>query len=190
MLVWTEIVREKISNQRLHLKKYQMPEADLLEKYVQELEIGDVTNREGHAAKVYFNALFGKNFTRNDDNSINASLNYGYSLILSMINREIVSNGYVTQLGIFHENMFNQFNLASDLMEPFRSIVDKKVKEMMPVKFEKDEKRELLQIFSEQVNVMGRKEMFINGVKIYCKSVLDALNENNPDIIRFVRNEF
>ena len=51
--------------------------------------------------KYTFNALFGKDFTRNDDNPINAALNYGYSLILSTINREIVANGYLTQLGIF-----------------------------------------------------------------------------------------
>ncbi len=71
----------------------------------------DSTKREGHAAKVYFNALFGMDFTRADDNPINAALNYGYSMILSAINREITAAGYLTQIGIFHQNTFNPFNL-------------------------------------------------------------------------------
>ena len=77
-----------------------------------ELEFGDLTNREGHAAKVYFNALFGKDFSRRSDNDINAALNYGYALILSSINKEIVSCGYLTQLGICHRNEYNDFNLS------------------------------------------------------------------------------
>ena len=94
-------------------------EAELLQGYLEEITYGDATNREGHAAKVYFNALFGKDFTRTDDLLINTALNYGYSILLSAFNREIVLNGYLTQLGLFHDNMFNRFNLASDLMEPF-----------------------------------------------------------------------
>ena len=98
------------------------------------MEFGDATNREGHAAKVYFNALFGMDFTRTAENSINAALNYGYSLLLSTCTREIAINGYITQLGLFHDNMFNPFNLAFDLMEPFRPLVDNLIKQMAPDK--------------------------------------------------------
>lgn len=114
--VWTAIVTEKISKQAELLKRHKKPEAELLYGYIKEIQFGDKSNREGHAAKVYFNALFGKGFTRSEENSINAALNYGYSLILSSVAREIVANGYITQIGIFHDNMFNQFNLASDVM--------------------------------------------------------------------------
>ena len=95
-----------------------------------QVELLDASNREGHAAKVYFNALFGMDFTRSADISINAALNYGYSLLLSAFNREISANGYLTQLGIYHNNMFNHFNLACDFMEPYRVIVDWFVKDM------------------------------------------------------------
>ena len=123
--VWTAIVTEKINKQASLLRFLNRPEAALLKQYIGEIELGDKTNREGHAAKVYFNSLFGKSFTRTEENSINAALNYGYSLILSAVAREVVANGYITQIGIFHDNMFNQFNLASDIMEPFRPVVDK-----------------------------------------------------------------
>lgn len=83
-------------------------------------------------------------FTRTEDNIINAALNYGYTIILSAFTREIVANGYLTQLGIFHDNMFNQFNLASDFMEPFRVLVDREVFRLNLTKFEHEEKMQLV----------------------------------------------
>ena len=107
--VWTEIVTEKIRKQAENLIRWERTEADLLYDYISQIEFGDTTNREGHAAKVYFNALFGLDFTRTTDCSVNSALNYGYSIILSAFTREITANGYITQLGLFHDNMFNQF---------------------------------------------------------------------------------
>lgn len=187
--IWTEIVSEKIKQQALMLQRYQKEEANMLFEYMEEVEFGDITNREGHAAKVYFNALFGKKFTRTDENPINAALNYGYGIILSIFNREIVSSGYLTQIGLFHDNMFNQFNLGSDLMEPFRILVDRKVYEMKPEKFEKEEKLQLVNILNQEVTIDGKRNYVVNAIKIYCKSVFDAINDNDVSLIRFYSNE-
>ena len=187
--VWTEIVTEKIRKQAEHLACWGLVEADQLYQYLTEIQFDDETNREGHAAKVYFNALFGMDFTRTAENSLNAALNYGYSLLLSTFNRCIVANGYLTQLGLFHDNMFNPFNLASDLMEPFRPIVDYRVKKMNPVKFEHEEKVEILQIPQSSVVINGRAEYVNNAIKIYCKSVFDAINDEDISQIRFYQNE-
>ena len=187
--IWTEIVSEKIKQQALLLQKYGKQEANMLFQYMHEVEFVDVTNREGHAAKVYFNALFGKSFTRTEDNPVNAALNYGYSIILSIFNREIVSLGYITQIGLFHDNMFNQFNLASDLMEPFRPLVDSLVIELKPDKFESDEKYSMLKILNTEVIVADKKEVLTNAIKIYCRSVCDALNDRDVSLIRFYYNE-
>lgn len=125
-LLWAEIVAEKIRNQSAFLKEIgKTDEPALLDSYLPQIAPMDKTNREGHAAKVYFNALFGMEFTRTDDNATNAALNYGYGLLLSAVNREISINGYLTQLGLFHDNMFNPYNLSCDLMEPFRILVDR-----------------------------------------------------------------
>lgn len=188
--VWTEIVSEKIRKQQEFLEKLnKQEEALLLADYVRQIEFGDVTNREGHAAKVYFNAVFGMDFTRTSECPTNAALNYGYTILLSAFNREIVSNGYLTQLGIFHDNMFNQFNLSSDLMEPYRILVDERVHRMKPQKFEHDEKMELVDILNAEVVISDRKEYVNNAIKIYVKSILDALSENDVSLIRFYRNE-
>ncbi|MCR5421917.1 MAG: type II CRISPR-associated endonuclease Cas1 [Lachnospiraceae bacterium] len=187
--VWTEIVSEKIRKQAEHLKHRGKNESNVLLEYVSEVEFGDNTNREGHAAKVYFNALFGKDFSRNADSSINAALNYGYGIILSAFNREIVANGYITQLGLFHDNMFNQFNLGSDLMEPFRPLVDSVVIDLDPKKFEHDEKMYILDLLQYEVRISDRIEIVNNAIKIYCRSVFDALNDGDLSLIKFYNNE-
>ena len=183
--VWTQIVKEKILQQAALLQSLSKEEYRMLVSYAEEMEFGDETNREGHAAKVYFNAMFGKQFTRTEECPLNAALNYGYSILLSMFNREIVSNGYLTQLGLFHENMFNPFNLASDLMEPFRPIVDELVWKMKPECYETEEKRDILQMVNREVSIAGRREMLDNAVKIYCKSIFDVLEGNADAVIRF-----
>ncbi|SDW35288.1 CRISPR-associated endonuclease Cas1 [Lachnospiraceae bacterium KHCPX20] len=183
--VWTEIITDKIRKQADHLVvRGRNEEAALLRHYISEIEFADETNREGHAAKVYFNALFGKNFTRTEENSINAALNYGYSIILSMVNREIAYNGYLTQLGLFHGNMFNPFNLGSDLMEPFRPIVDRCVYDMQPEKFEHEQKMEVLKILQKEVRIDNRTELVSRSIGIYCRSVFDALNGQDVSLIK------
>ncbi len=185
-VIWTEIVAEKIRKQAEFLAELDKnEEAELLRSYIEEIEVGDITNREGHAAKVYFNALFGMNFTRSRDCVTNASLNYGYSIILSFFNREIVSHGYVTQLGLCHSNMFNYFNLSCDFMEPFRIIVDRHVYRYDFTKFEKEEKHTLVDILNSQVYINGAEQYLSNAIRIYCRSVFDALNENDPSQIHF-----
>ena len=187
--IWTEIVTEKIRKQADHLKENDRPEAELLYEYIKEMQPGDESNREGHAAKVYFSALFGSGFTRTEDCYENAALNYGYSILLSSFNREITANGYATQLGLFHDSQDNPFNLASDMMEPFRPMVDRIVHKMELKKFEHDEKMQLVDIQNHQVRINGRDEYVSNAIKIYCKSVFDAINDRDVSEILFYQYE-
>lgn len=187
--VWTEIVREKILMQANLLYEMKKEECDMLYRYIDEICFGDSTNREGHAAKVYFNSLFGKDFTRQNDSPTNAALNYGYSLILSCFNREIVALGYTTKLGLFHDNMFNCFNLSSDLMEPFRPLVDREVCTMFGDAFGKEEKAQLLGVLNQNVQFCGKSQTVANAIRLYCKRVTDALCENDLGKLRFYRNE-
>lgn len=184
--VWADIVAEKIRKQADFLKDLQKDnEAALLRSYLSEIEPHDATNREGHAAKVYFNALFGMDFTRSEENATNAALNYGYGIILSAFNREIVAHGYLTQLGIFHDNMFNHFNLSCDLMEPFRILVDRKVKAMTYSDLTSEEKHFIVGILNDTVVINQTRQTVLNAVKYYCRSVFDALNEGDLSLIQF-----
>lgn len=183
--VWTEIVSEKIRQQRDFLSEIgRTSEAQLLQTYIENMEFNDATNREGHAAKVYFNALFGKDFSRSEDCVTNAALNYGYSLILSLINREVVGCGYLTQLGLFHDNVFNYFNFSCDLMEPYRVFVDRFVYDKQFSKFETEEKHEVIGIFLMPVSINGFSQYLDKAIKVYCHSVFDALNDRDVSLIK------
>lgn len=186
--VWTEIIAEKIRKQSELLREYNKnSEADMLTEYISQIEYNDVTNREGHAAKVYFNALFGMDFTRSTDNVTNAALNYGYSLILSVINREITANGYLTQLGLFHKNMFNPFNLGCDLMEPFRILIDRCVKKANFTEFRTEQKHSLVNLLNSSIYIDGTVQYVNNALKLYCRSVFDALNDGDTSLIKFYK---
>ena len=187
--LWTVIVTEKIENQMKLLKKLNKEEYRILEEYTSQIEHNDSTNREGHSAKIYFSALFGNNFSRNKENSLNAFLNYGYQLLLSTFNKEIVANGYLTQIGIFHKNMFNYYNLSSDLMEPFRVIVDELAYKENPQKFEKDEKRKLQNILNLKFRINNVNHYLSDVIKIYTKSIFDALSSNDLSLVRFFQDE-
>lgn len=187
--VWTCIVTEKIKKQRDLLRDVDCPEAALLNDYLSQIEFNDASNREGHAAKVYFNALFGKCFSRDAANSVNAALNYGYAVILSAFNREITAAGYLTQIGIAHCNQFNFFNLSCDLMEPFRPLVDRCVLGMDLEEFGKKEKMQLVDILNQKVLVDGRRHTVLNAIKLYTGSIFKAIEERKPGKIKFYRNE-
>lgn len=122
-VLWTKVVASKLINQ-INVLKLQNVKTSSLEDELNKLELNDITNREAVIARKYFPLLFEDGFSRRNGSVINTALNYGYSILLSTINQEIVSNGYLTYIGIHHDNEENQFNLASDLMEPFRPIVD------------------------------------------------------------------
>ncbi len=184
--IWTEIIRRKIYNQSALLAYRKLPQYTLLEKYINELQPGDATNREGHAAKVYFNALWGKDFSRSQDNYINAALNYGYSLLLSAINREITAAGYSTQLGINHNNTFNHFNLSCDFIEPLRPLVDAAVTEISEPKFEREEKMQIAALLNSQVIIDGRLQYLLYALRLYCISLLNALQNENIKEIKWI----
>ncbi len=124
--LWKQIIRYKINNQSEIMYYYTLNEEKylLLQGYARDVKIGDETNREGHAAKVYFNTLFGNAFYRDADCIENAMMNYGYAIIRAYIARAILSYGYNPGLGIFHKNEYNAFCLADDILEVFRPVVD------------------------------------------------------------------
>lgn len=185
--IWSMVIKEKIINQAKVLRKYEIiEESDKLLDYTKNIESGDRTNREGHAAKVYFNALYGFDFRRSDDNLINAILNYGYAILLSAINREIVAYGYLTQLGIHHRNEYNDFNLGCDLMEPFRPIIDDYAK--TNTLNDKNFKSKLNSILLIDTIIDNKSTSLENAIKIYCQSIFGSLLSPSFPNIQFISN--
>lgn len=184
-IIWKRIVEEKIINQsKTLLKVGKLVPAMQLKEYANNVESGDATNREGHAAKVYFNNMFYDNFTRNDDTLVNACLNYGYTLILSLFNRTITSFGYLTQIGIHHKGETNPYNLSSDLMEPFRFLVDE---EVLTINFTKEVfKDKMIELLNKSIMIDGKKQTLTNAISLYFLSVVDAIKNGSPNRIKFI----
>lgn len=176
--LWNKIVKNKIMNQALLLNKIKSDNYPLVLSYVDEVQYGDKTNREGHAAKVYFNSLFGKKFVRNSGDNINAALNYGYAILLSTINKEIVNNGYLTQLGVHHKNEFNEFNLSCDLMEPFRVIIDNFVYYNKDRNFDTNYKFDIVNILNSKFKYGNKNYILKDILTLYVKNTLDCLEKN------------
>lgn len=109
--------------------------------------------------------------------------------MLSAINRAIVSMGYITQLGIFHRNRFNDFNLGSDIIEPIRFIVDNEVIKMNHSTFSTKEKDNLKNLMNKEIQVDGTNQTLLNGIEIYTRSVVEALNKSDSSIIKYISCE-
>ena len=188
----TKIVSQKIKNQIAVLANYHLNK-DEVQSELDQLEINDESNREAIAARKYFMLLFDKNFVRRDTSAINAALDYGYAILLSSFNREIAMNGYLTYFGIHHCSQENQFNLASDLMEPFRPFVDywvkahAKIKELTP-----DIKYGLVELLSLEIKFNGKKTLLTNAITIYvreCLKFLSGESKKLPEMEMSLTNE-
>ena len=129
--MWKQIVEAKIRNQSRLLDKIGCNGA-ILRPYYQNVKSGDADNREGIAARLYFQELMGKNFVRDRQMfGINALLNYGYTILRAAVARSLVASGLFPAIGIYHHHRSNAFPLADDMMEPYRPYVDEAVYEMI-----------------------------------------------------------
>ena len=147
--LWKQVVEAKIRNQASLLDSVG-ENGNVLKPFYTNVRSGDVDNREGIAARIYFQHLFGDSFIRNrDEPGINVLLNYGYSILRAATCRAIVSSGLLPAIGIFHHNRSNAYPLADDLMEPFRPFVDGVVYDLAMrgnTELTKDVKGELIRV--------------------------------------------
>ncbi len=184
--LWQQIIKQKIFNQSELLKRRGFDkEAQALLQYAEDVREGDSSNREGHAAKVYFNCILPIGISRHGGGFLNGCLNYGYACLLSAFNREIVAAGLLTQLGIWHDNEFNQFNFSCDLMEPFRPIVDEAALSLE----EGDEqfKRKMANVLNFGVVVDGIHTTLDLAIRRNVRSVLSVLESGDISQFSFPR---
>lgn len=183
--LWKMIIERKIINQSNNLSD-DVRKNQLLE-YSKNVLPNDASNREGHAAKVYFNSLFGNDFSRDKECSINKYLNYGYSIILSSISKEIKAYGYLTELGIHHIGESNQFNLSCDFVEPLRPLVDLYV--IKNRVNDENFKYVFLQMLSSNVTYNNKQFILSNAIHLYVEDLLNFLKTGDEEKIRFISYE-
>ena len=155
-----------------------------IKQYIETVEVGDATNREGIGAGVYFRAIYGDEFKRKVNISVqNSALNYGYAVLTSKVAKIIAGKGLLNYIGIHHKNEYNRFNLACDVVEVFRPIVDyyvaKHLKEASY--FAKEDRIELLNLMNSKILYQGRKEFLTNCIEKYVEAIINYF-ENGEEI--------
>ncbi len=194
-LIWQSVIKQKMTNQVDYARFAGVDEGrlNLMQDLISNLLVGDTTNREGPVAKVYFDSLYGKSFTRDDENLINGAMNFGYAILRSFMARIVVGNGLVTMLGIFHHNEFNSFNLADDLMEPFRPLMDYWVNEYVI-----DDKQDylsyearlkIIEFMSQKIKIQNKKMTIDNAMQEYVTSFISAIDEQDPALLVDIKLE-
>ncbi len=173
--LWQTVVKNKIKNQNEVLNI--CGGADDLKSLYSSVASGDSGNNEAKASLIYFKKLFGKDFARREENAINSCLNYGYSIVRGFVARSVVVHGFMPFLGINHHNQYNAYNLADDLMEVFRPIVDLYVKIYLSDKKEltPEIKREIFGIVNYEMEIDGQKHSLDYVIEIYVQSFLKSL---------------
>jgi CRISPR-associated protein Cas1 len=182
-VVWRQIIRQKILNQAAVLEHTGHAKATLLRAMTTHVKPLDTNNHEAFAAKNYFPALFGVAFTRDlIMDTRNAALNYGYAIVRAAIARALVAYGFLPCVGIFHDNALNAFNLADDMIEPWRPMVDQLVYELQlehQTSLEKDHRTALIGILAGQVRIGGQTHSFLNAVDKMAESLSTATMKNS-----------
>ncbi|CAM3186506.1 type II CRISPR-associated endonuclease Cas1 [Leuconostoc rapi] len=176
-LLWREIVRLKINNQMQILVTQQTTDRGKFQDLVDSIEIGDETNREAVAARMYFNRLFGNEFVRHESGIVNAMLDYGYQILMAAVAREVVLQGYLSELGIHHNGAQNDYNLASDLMEPFRPLIDAVAKKYEhETALNLDIKLALVEVINQVVELNGQQILVTNAISVLVRDAISYLN--------------
>lgn len=194
--LWTMIVSEKIRWQIQVLKNYKI-DANTLEALLLNMRSWDIDNIEWQAAARYWKLLFWWDFLRERrEDWVNAWLNYGYGIVRAAIGRSVVAGWLHPSIGIWHDNQYNYFNLVDDLIEPFRPLVDEKIKFLSlrnkDTELNKEMKQEIISILTYDIPFRSRKENFTNLLTWYVASFREGLTESKqfeiPNISTFLHN--
>lgn len=177
--IWQKIVKSKIQNQANNVDGNTYKEMIILKKSVNEYDTGFC---ESTAARIYFVSLFGCGFSRRDDTLINASLNYGYAIVRGVICRDLCALGLEPSIAVFHHNKLNPFNLADDLIESFRGLVDKWIISKC-LKSSQLDKESIIRILFSDVKINGEYQTLSNAVKVMVQSYKKCCEYNTSSYL-------
>lgn len=186
--LWQSIVKQKILNQAFVLQAVKSePESAKLTALAKRVKSGDKDNLEAQSAVIYFPTLFGKGFKRSDEQqAINAHLNYAYTVLRSAVARAVVQYGWLPQIGLFHHNELNAFNLVDDLIEPFRPLVDLAVWQgcqqgKLEANLTPTAKQSLIKLLNYQMQCRNEVSSVLTVIDRFVGSLQQAVQQSQPE---------
>jgi CRISPR-associated protein Cas1 len=188
---WQRIIQEKIANQARVLKTHACANAENLEYLIDKVQSGDETNVEAFASRIYWDSLF-ERFRRHAEDKRNSALNYGYAILRGAIARYLSSSGFIPCFGVHHCNKLNAFNLADDVIEPFRPFVDSIVFSIFESCFDEEaigltiqERQALVSVLSSECAFKGEKINVLKACELSVNSLSGATKQKNYNILQF-----
>ena len=196
-MVAEQLLRSKLINQQnvLKLIKANPDSIDLFDDYIKEIDGRDYINREGTAAKVFFNALYSKEYTRFETDPINITQNYGYAILSASISRHLCALGFNLCIGVNHEGQNNPYNLSYDFIEPYRALVDYYIysnKAQLTDDLSIQTKKELVNLLNIKVKVRDKIVSVQYSIELLTKSYLRMLEfgEDSLDLPEVIETNF
>ena len=184
--IWQKIIKQKLSNQAQLLKQFNK-DSFSVEVLVNKVKSGDSENLEALGAKKYWHLLFDE-FTRDQkkQDPRNIALNYGYSIVRGAVARSLVSYGLLPTFGVFHHSEVNAYNLADDMIEPLRPMVDMVVKKLelvdeLDLDLGLSVKTALLNVLVMQMQMGDEDVTVLNVCDMMAQTLVKAIKLNSVD---------
>ena len=185
--LWQQIIISKSTKQADVLRSLGLDDSTL-RSLANDVKSGDTSNRESIAARIYFDQILG-DATRRKPIWHNAALNYGYAMVRSHIARHIAARGLVASQGLFHHNELNSFNLADDLIEPYRAVVDMHILENVAPhhtgdpdsSLTKHDRQLAIDILNYYVIMNGKKFTVRHSVERTVESFIECIETKEAD---------
>ena len=189
--IWQNIIIAKIRMQASCLHRCGKEGSKELQILAQKVRSGDPDNIEARAGRIYWKYLFkDRCFVRHEDDLPNALLNYGYAILRSSVARILCAKGFIPQIGIWHRSQTNAFNLADDLLEPFRPLVDHRAIQVLNDtpsnrNLSLDHRRGMALVMEDSVMANDEEVGLLNAMEICIDSVKRSLLAKAPSDIVF-----
>lgn len=183
-LLWRRIVTRKIENQARSLAILGLEGAEEVWAFSRDVQPGDAGNAESAAARAYFSHLH-PGLNRRTDDPMNSCLNYGYAIVRAIIARDLVTTGFIPAFGLHHHSQLNAFNLADDMIEPYRPCVDLIASEVVTSakRLSREQRSRLRECARAAVTMRGRKVGLVDAARIAADSLHDAIVHDDPDLL-------
>ena len=182
---WQMVVKRKIENQAKCLELLEKKHCNELINISKQVKSGDPDNRESAAASVYFDSYM-PSISRQEDNTVNAALNYGYSIMRGAVARSLAAYGFLPAVGIHHRSELNAFNLADDFMEVLRPLVDLWVGQNIEIdeEFCINKRKGLVSLLSKDILIDGARQRVIRAIDIMISSYKTATTSGEAKYLK------
>lgn len=186
---WQALVRSKIANQARALRCFdQARAAEKLDVLMAKVRSGDPGNVEALAARTYWQ-VFLKDFLRKPrgGDRANSLLDYGYAVVRAAVARFLAASGFWPSLGLHHSGRSNPFNLADDLIEPLRPVVDLRAWRVFHTRPDQEEldvedRREMVGVLHDAVLLGEEEHVLLGAVRCYVEGIRSCIAAGGRDI--------